>query len=115
MNQQTHYNNGALRNQKRIKIAATPVWLLAYVLVASCAVAQTGKLSAEKQAKIENTISNFIAASKAPGISVAVVQDGEFVWAASFGMSDLVNSVLLHHKRCTASALFRKRSRPQPP
>ena len=59
----------------------------------SRAVAQTGKLPSEKQAKIENTISKFMADSKAPGISAAVVQDGEFVWSAGFGMADLENSV----------------------
>ena len=45
--------------------------LFAYLLAMSCAVAQTGKLSADKQAKIESTISNFMAVSKAPGISAA--------------------------------------------
>jgi serine beta-lactamase-like protein LACTB, mitochondrial len=69
------------------------VRLVACLLAASCAFAQTGKLSAEKQARIENTISNFRAASKAPGISAAVVQDGQFVWSAGFGMADLENSV----------------------
>jgi CubicO group peptidase (beta-lactamase class C family) len=34
-----------------------------------------------------------MAASKAPGISAAVVQDGEFVWSTGFGMADLENSV----------------------
>jgi len=32
-------------------------------------------------------------ASKAPGISAAVVQNGEFVWSGGFGMADLENSV----------------------
>jgi serine beta-lactamase-like protein LACTB len=93
MNPNAYCNNGGLRHRKRRKIATTLVRLLAYLLAASCAVAQTGKLSAEKQAGIESTISNFMAASKAPGISVAVVQDGEFVWSAGFGMADLENSV----------------------
>src|ERR1700730_12018605 len=83
-------NNSGVRRQK---IATMLVRLLAYLLAASCAVAQTGKLSAEKQAKIESTISNFMAASKSPGISAAVVQDGKFVWSAGFGMADLENSV----------------------
>jgi len=34
-----------------------------------------------------------MAESKTPGISAAVVQDGEFVWSAGFGMADLENSV----------------------
>jgi serine beta-lactamase-like protein LACTB len=72
------------------------------LLTASCAVAQTGKLSAEKQAKIESTISNFMATSKAPSVSAAVVQDGEFVWSAGFGMADLENSV-----RATSQTVYR--------
>jgi serine beta-lactamase-like protein LACTB, mitochondrial len=83
MNQETHRN----------KIATTLVLLLTYLPAASRAVAQTGKLSSEKQAKIEGAISSFMAASKVPGISAAVVLDGEFVWSAGFGMSDLENSV----------------------
>jgi serine beta-lactamase-like protein LACTB, mitochondrial len=82
-----------MTNEKRQKIAPTLVRLLAFLLVPSCAVAQTEKLSADKQAKIESTISNFMAASKAPGISAAVVQDGEFVWSSGFGMADVENSV----------------------
>jgi CubicO group peptidase (beta-lactamase class C family) len=93
MNQETYCTDGGLRRQKRRKISTTLVGLLAFLLAASCAVAQTGKLSAEKQAKIESTISNFMAASKAPSISAAVVQDGEFAWSAGFGMADLENSV----------------------
>jgi hypothetical protein len=69
MNQETYCIDGGLYHRKCQKIAPTLVWLLAYLLAASCAVAQTGKLSAEKQAKIESTISNFMAASKAPGNS----------------------------------------------
>jgi serine beta-lactamase-like protein LACTB, mitochondrial len=83
-------NNSGVRRQK---IATMLVRLLAYLLAASCALAQTGTLSAGKQAKIEGAISKFMANSKAPGISAAVVQDGEFVWAAGFGMADLENSV----------------------
>jgi CubicO group peptidase (beta-lactamase class C family) len=93
MNQETYRTDGGLRRQKSQKMSTTLVGLLAFLLAASCAVAQTGKLSAEKQAKIESTISNFMAASKAPSISAAVVQDGEFVWSAGFGMADLENSV----------------------
>jgi serine beta-lactamase-like protein LACTB len=93
MSQKAYCADGGLCRQKRQKIATALVGLLGFLLAASCAVAQTGKLSADKQAKIQSTISSFIAASKAPGISAAVVQDGEFVWSAGFGMADLENSV----------------------
>ena len=40
--------------------------------------------------------------SKAPGMSAAVVQNGEFVWSGGFGMADLENSV-----PATSQTLFR--------
>jgi CubicO group peptidase (beta-lactamase class C family) len=87
-------NRGRLRHRERQKIATTLVsLLLAYLLVASSAVAQSGKLSTETQAKIEIAISTFMAESKVPGISAAIVQHGELVWSAGFGMADLENSV----------------------
>jgi CubicO group peptidase (beta-lactamase class C family) len=93
MSQLTHRNNARFRHRIHQKIATTLLLLLVYVPSMSRAVAQTGKLPSEKQARIENTISKFMADSKAPGISAAVVQDGEFVWSAGFGMADLENSV----------------------
>jgi serine beta-lactamase-like protein LACTB len=93
MDQGTCCTDGGLHREKSRRVATTLVGLLAYLLAASCAVAQTGMLSAEKQAKMESTISKFMAASKAPSVSAAVVQDGEFVWSAGFGMADLENSV----------------------
>jgi len=70
-----------MRNEKRQRITPALLQFLAFLLVANCAVAQTEKLSADKQAKIESTISSFMATSKAPGISAAVVQDGKFAWS----------------------------------
>src|SRR5260370_14705462 len=84
MNQEAPRNNGRLPNRKRQKIATTLVLLIAHVPAVSRAAAQTGKLSHERQAKIENTISTFMASSKAPGISVAVLQEREFFWLARF-------------------------------
>lgn len=91
MNQKAYRNSGRLNHRKREKIASTLVPLLAYLLAASSAVAQ--KLSTETQAKIESAISTFMAESKVPGISVAIVQHGDLVWSAGFGMADLENSV----------------------
>jgi len=64
--------------------------------------AQTKSLSAEKRAQIERAASGFLAANSVPGISVAVVQDGELLWSAGFGMADLENFV-----PATRSTLFR--------
>ena len=43
-----------------------------------------------------------MAANSVPGVSAAVVQDGELVWSAGFGMADLENFV-----PATSSTLFR--------
>lgn len=55
--------------------------------------AQNKSLSADKRAQIEKAASSFMAANSVPGISVAVVQDGELVWSRGFGMADLENFV----------------------
>lgn len=93
VNKEAYFVSGGLRHQKHSQIASTFVRLLAYLIAVSCAAAQTGKLAAGKQANLESAILKFMAESKAPGISAAVVQDGEFVWSAGFGMADLENSV----------------------
>ena len=93
MNQETYRNNLRLRHKTRPQIRGMTTRIAAYLLAASCAVAQSGKLSAEKQTKIESAISKYMAVNKTPGISAAVVEDGDFVWSAGFGVADLENSV----------------------
>jgi serine beta-lactamase-like protein LACTB len=70
-------------------------FLLAALLTAiSCvsATAQDHTLSPEKRAQIEKTVSAFMTANSVPGVSVAIVQDGQPLWSAGFGMSDLEDS-----------------------
>jgi CubicO group peptidase (beta-lactamase class C family) len=93
MNRDTHCDSSGVRHQKLQQIATKGALLFAYLLAAGRTSAQTGKPSAEKQAKIETAISKSMAASKVPGISAAVVENGEFVWSAGFGMADLENFV----------------------
>jgi CubicO group peptidase (beta-lactamase class C family) len=70
--------------------------LFAWLLAVSPAIVQSGQLSNEKQGKIKNAVSTFMAANKIPGISAAVVRDGKFAWSAGFGMADqLVSKVWL--------------------
>src|ERR1043166_4192569 len=57
----------------------------------------------------ESTVSRFMAANKIPGLSVAIVDNGEFVWASGFGASDLENAV-----PATAQTLFRLGSLSKP-
>lgn len=94
MTPETRRDHDTFLKRKRQRIVATLLLLLACAIGVSRAADQTGKLSDEKQAKIEGAISTFMASQLgAPGLSVAVVQDGEFVWSAGFGMADLENSV----------------------
>ena len=74
-------------------------------LLLSCAVAastQQKNLSTEKRAAIEKAVSSFMSANSVPGIGAAVVLEGEPVWSAGFGMSDLEDSA-----PATSSTLFR--------
>jgi len=87
------YCKDAERRRQYLRLASPVAPLLAYLLITNCTVAQTQKLSAEKQNGIQHVVSDFMISSKAPGVSVAVVQSGQFVWSAGFGMADLENSV----------------------
>src|ERR1700738_1292658 len=68
--------------------------LAAFLLAISsvAAAAQDHSLSPEKRAQIEKAVSAFMTANSVPGVSVAVVQNGQPVWSAGFGMADLEDS-----------------------
>ena len=72
---------------------ATALLLFACLAAVGCAPGQTSAFSPDTQARIESAISKFLADGHAPGVSVAVVQDGKLVWSGGFGMADLENSV----------------------
>jgi serine beta-lactamase-like protein LACTB, mitochondrial len=63
------------------------------LLLAALCNAQNQKLSPEKRALIENAVSKFMASTHVPGVSVAVVENGEYEWSAGFGFADLENNV----------------------
>jgi len=67
--------------------------LLILLAIGGGSFAQSGKLSADKRRALENAVSKFMAASSVPGVAVAVVENGEYVWSSGFGMADLENSV----------------------
>jgi serine beta-lactamase-like protein LACTB, mitochondrial len=76
--------------------------LLVFSLAPAPLEAQRQSLSADKRARIEKAASSFMAANSVPGISAAVVQDGELAWSEGFGMADLENFV-----PATSFTLFR--------
>jgi serine beta-lactamase-like protein LACTB, mitochondrial len=83
--------------------------LLGLLLLASFAQAQAPTFSPEKRALAAQAASDFMAASSVPGLSIAVVLDGQPVWSAGFGMADLENSV-----PATSATLFRLASVSKP-
>ena len=64
--------------------------------------AQQKSLSQEKQQAIEKAVASFMAANSVPGLSAAVVLEGEPRWSEGFGMADLEN-----YSPATSSTLFR--------
>jgi CubicO group peptidase (beta-lactamase class C family) len=82
---------GLLQAARIVRLFA--VVLLCFSLGSAPLYAQNKSLSADKRAQTEKAASSFMAANSVPGISVAVVQDGELVWSAGFGMADLENFV----------------------
>jgi serine beta-lactamase-like protein LACTB, mitochondrial len=50
--------------------------------------AQEHQLAPEKRSQIEAAVSRFMAATHVPGVSVAVVENGEYEWGGGFGLAD---------------------------
>jgi len=65
------------------------------IAVAFCAVfacssqAQENKLAPEKRTQIEAAVSAFMSSTHVPGVSVAVVENGEYEWGSGFGLADM--------------------------
>lgn len=64
--------------------------------------AQQKNLRQEKRQAIEKAVASFMSENSVPGLSAAVVLDGEPRWSQGFGMADLENS-----SPATSSTLFR--------
>jgi serine beta-lactamase-like protein LACTB len=59
---------------------------------ATFSAAQNPELAAEKRTRIESAVAKFMAATHVPGVSVAVVENGQSEWAAGFGLADVENN-----------------------
>jgi len=73
-------------------------WLAIFALILAFALpalsqSQEAKLSPKKQRQIESAVSKFMVSTHVPGVSVAVVENGQYEWAQGFGFADLENSV----------------------
>lgn len=76
-----------------LRIIASALLFVCPVLLPFRSFAQTKQMSPEKRAQLESTISGFMVKNNLPGISIGVVEDGEYEWSKGFGMADLENFV----------------------
>lgn len=97
------------RHRINSRIRALPACVLVVMVCSAAVFAQDAKLPAAKRTLLENTISKFMSANSVPGISAAVVLNGEEAWSEGFGMADLENSVPV-----TRQTLFRLASISKP-
>jgi len=75
----------------RLRVATT-LLILFLGAATNFATAQEPKLSDEKRTQIETAVSRFMTSTHVPGLSVAVVEDGQYEWASGFGLADLENN-----------------------
>src|SRR5580704_11838528 len=74
-------------------------WIHLAILVALCSAsaarcfAQDSTLAPGKLAQIDAAVSRFMASTHVPGLSVAVIESGEYEWSQGFGLADLENNV----------------------
>ena len=64
-----------------------------FVLACVTASSSEARLAVEQRRRIESQVSQFKTKNHLPSVSVAVVENGAYEWAKSFGMADLENSV----------------------
>jgi CubicO group peptidase (beta-lactamase class C family) len=53
---------------------------------------QEPALSKEKRIHIGSAVSSFLTSTHVPGVSIAVVENGQYEWATGFGFADLENN-----------------------
>ena len=65
------------------------------LLLLSCATvnSQDHSLAPERRTQIVAAVSQFMGATHVPGVSIAVVENGELKWVTGFGFADLENNV----------------------
>lgn len=91
------------RPQPGRRTGTKSVFLFFFTFLCAAALSSQPKnLSQEKRLAIEKAVTSFMSANNAPGLSAAVILEGELRWSEGFGMADLENS-----SPATSSTLFR--------
>jgi serine beta-lactamase-like protein LACTB, mitochondrial len=66
--------------------------ILFFAAFARFSQAQGHELSPEKRSQIEAAVNQFMASTHVPGLSVAIVENGEYEWGSGFGLADAENN-----------------------
>lgn len=86
-------------SDSRVRMTCVPAHLVTVLLLlflgaaTQLPFAQQSRLSQKKQIQIEAAVSRFMASTRVPGVSVAVVENSQYEWAEGFGFADVKNRV----------------------
>src|SRR6202162_1923026 len=82
----TLHGKFSLRLRRNLRwFSATVLFCAAFACLSQ---SQETKLSPEKRTQIEKSVSKFMTSSHVPGVSLAVVENGEYEWGSGFGLAD---------------------------
>jgi len=90
-------------------LSRTSTLICCLLTAGALAFPQEAKFPEKQRLPVEAAVAKFMAESKVPGMSVAVVEDGRLVWAKGFGFSDLEDQA-----HATEATLFRLASVSKP-
>src|SRR5438876_8552691 len=99
-----------LKKRRRLVLhSAVLAVALSVLTITSIVSAQDANLSPEKHAQVESAIAKFMSANSVPGVSAAIVENGQYEWSQGYGMADLENFV-----PATARTMYRLASLSKP-
>src|ERR1700678_449936 len=84
------------QSSRRLRCHWIPLLIILLALSSAsslCSFAQDSKLAPATRSQIDAAVSAFMASTHIPGLSVAVVENGDYKWARGYGFADLENNV----------------------
>jgi CubicO group peptidase (beta-lactamase class C family) len=98
-----------VRQSTRLRAAHTRCAAVAVLFWAAGSLGLDSRREHSTRSRVEAEVSRFMAATRVPGLAVAVVEKGQVSWASGYGRADLENDV-----PATGHTLFRLASVSKP-